>query len=99
MNRKITLERIALNIAEDGAKEGPALVFAHPIGTNLHLWDEVVEHLAPSLRILRYDARGHGLSDVPASPASLGQWIGDAEQLFDALDIRDALLVGAGLGV
>src|SRR5215470_7110739 len=49
----------------EGSKDKPILVFANSLGSDLRIWDGVVAHLAGEFRIIRYDKRGHGLSDVP----------------------------------
>lgn len=48
--------------------------------------------------MIRYDMRGHGQSDVPAAPYSMGQLIGDAEAVCDAFAVKDAMFVGLSVG-
>lgn len=95
---RVTVTDITLNVLDTGPKGAPAVVFAHPLGTNLRIWDAVCAGLPDSLRLIRYDARGHGASDVPPAPYKMGQLIRDAEQLLDHLDVKDGLFVGAGYG-
>jgi 3-oxoadipate enol-lactonase len=92
------LPDLRLNYRLDGAAMGPALVLTHALGTNLTIWDHVIPLLPPSLRILRYDHRGHGGSDVPPAPYSMGALIRDAEQLLDHLGIRDCVFLGLSMG-
>ena len=61
-----------------------------------NLW--VAGNLPAGLRIIRYDKRGHGLSDVPAGPYSMGTLVSDAEKLMDRLGVKDALFVGLSIG-
>ena len=42
----------------------PLLVFINSLGTDFRIWDEVAADLAADFRLLRYDKRGHGLSDL-----------------------------------
>ena len=69
----------------DGPKNAPVVVFSNSLGTTLHLWDAVLALLPEGLRILRYDMRGHGRSDVPDAPYTMGQLVGDAEAVCDDL--------------
>lgn len=92
------LSDLRINYRFDGAATGPVLVLNHALGTNLTIWDDVVPLLPPSLRILRYDHRGHGGSDVPAAPYSMGALIRDAERLLDHLAIRDCVFLGLSMG-
>ncbi|WP_090061825.1 3-oxoadipate enol-lactonase [Celeribacter neptunius] len=95
---KIDLGHIALNVAESGPAGGAPVVFAHALGTNLHLWDDVVPHLPEGLRLIRYDLRGHGQSDAPDGPYSMGALVKDAERLLDHLGVKDAVFVGISIG-
>ena len=76
---------------------GPTLVFAHCLGLDHRVWDGVVSHL-PMYRRVRYDLRGHGQSDVPNGPYSMGTLISDAEAVCDALDLKDVVFVGLSVG-
>lgn len=94
----LNLDGVRLNYREDGAPGGAPVVFANSLGTDLELWDGVVARLPKSLRIIRYDKRGHGGSSVPAPPYKMGTLIHDAERLLDHLDVRDAVFVGLSIG-
>jgi 3-oxoadipate enol-lactonase len=76
----------------------PTIVFANSLGTTLSLWDGVVAQLPNSLRVVRYDLRGHGASDVPQAPYSMGQMVSDAAAICDAADVHDAMFVGLSVG-
>lgn len=97
---KINRDGVALNVRVDGVQDAdaPTIMFANSLGTTLHLWDGVVPLLSDGLRIVRYDMRGHGQSDAPNAPYTMGQLISDAEAICDALDVRDALFVGLSAG-
>ncbi|MDO6728579.1 3-oxoadipate enol-lactonase [Marinovum sp. 2_MG-2023] len=87
-----------LHYREDGDPDGAALVFGNSLGCDLRIWDDVVAQLPPGLRILRYDMRGHGLSECPPGPYGMGTLVRDAEGLMDHLGLRDAVFVGLSLG-
>lgn len=92
------LPDIRLNYRSDGPDHGPALVLTHALASNLTMWDAVIPLLPPTVRILRYDMRGHGGSDVPEAPYPMGALIRDAERLMDQFDLKDAVIVGLGMG-
>ncbi|QYK40894.1 MAG: 3-oxoadipate enol-lactonase [Paracoccaceae bacterium] len=92
------LPDLRLNYRDDGPRDGPVLVLAHALGLDLRLFDAVVPLLPPGLRVIRYDARGHGASDVPPAPYAMGALIRDAERLMDHLGVRDAVFGGVSLG-
>ncbi|MBT9244425.1 3-oxoadipate enol-lactonase [Gemmobacter fulvus] len=92
------LPDLRLHYREDGPKSGPAVVFAHALGLDLTLWDAVLPLLPPGLRLIRYDLRGHGGSDVPTPPYAMGALVRDAERLLDHLAVKDCVFVGLSLG-
>ena len=49
-------------------------------------------------RIVRYDMRGHGLSDAPEGDYFMGDLVADAAGLMDALGISGAVFVGLSIG-
>lgn len=89
---------VQLHYRIDGDPEGPPIVFANSLGTDLRVWDAVVERLPAGLKIIRYDKRGHGLSSCPPAPYSMGALVRDAERLLDHLEVRDCVFVGLSIG-
>ena len=94
----ILLPDIRLNTHLTGPANAPALVLSHALGTDLTIWDGVLEQLQNRYRILTYDHRGHGHSDVPAPPYTMGALIRDLERAMDHFALRDAVVIGASLG-
>ncbi|RPE67390.1 3-oxoadipate enol-lactonase [Pacificibacter maritimus] len=95
---RIKISHHTINISDQGPQDGPALVFAHSLGSDLSQWDALCAKLPDSLRLVRYDARGHGASGAPDTPYSMGQLIKDAEHVLDHLNVRDCVFLGAGMG-
>lgn len=89
---------LRLNAEIAGPEGAPAIVFLHALGTDLHLWDACVAALSPRFRCLRFDGRGHGRSDVPPPPYSMGALIRDAESLMEHFGLADAVVVGSSMG-
>jgi 3-oxoadipate enol-lactonase len=82
----------------DGAEHLPVLILSNSIGTSYHMWDGEVDALSQHFRVLRYDARGHGKSSVPAGAYSLDRLGRDVLEMMDALGIRRAHFLGLSLG-
>lgn len=80
---------------DDGA--GPVLVFAHCLGLDHRVWDDVVDYF-PDHRCVSYDLRGHGASDTPNGPYGMGTLVADAEAVCDTLDLSDVVFVGLSVG-
>ena len=89
---------VVLHHERAGLAEGPALVFANALGTGSAIWDDLAARLAPAYRILRYDKRGHGLSETTPAPYSLSDHVGDLAAPLDACGIARAVVVGLSAG-
>jgi pimeloyl-ACP methyl ester carboxylesterase len=56
-----------LAVYEQGPEGAETIVLVHGYPDNHTVWDGVAELLAPDFHVVRYDVRGHGASDVPAT--------------------------------
>lgn len=88
--------RLAYRI--DGDAAAPPLLASNSLGSDLRLWEGQVAAFAARHRVIRYDARGHGLSDSPAGPYTMERLALDALELLDALGIARAAVCGVSLG-
>lgn len=88
-----------LHWREDGDPDGTPVVFANSLGTDLRLWDKVIDRLSGSrLRLIRFDKRGHGLSACPQGPYTMATLAEDTEQLLDHAGIQTCVFVGLSIG-
>jgi 3-oxoadipate enol-lactonase len=76
----------------------PVLMLANSLGTNLSMWARQAEAFHRHFSVLRYDARGHGRSDVPEGPYTIAQMGGDAVGLLDALGLGRVNFCGLSMG-
>ena len=76
----------------------PWLVFVNSLMTSLELWDDQADAFSDAFSVLRFDQRGHGESDVPAGPYNFTQLSEDLVDIFDALAIKQANIVGISMG-
>ncbi len=95
---QIKANGITFNCEIEGPAGAPWLVFSNSLATNLSMWDPQAGLLNDSLRILRYDQRGHGGTDAPAGRYSYATLVADALALLDALDIRRPHFCGLSMG-
>ena len=89
---------VRLAYRADGPEEAPALVFSNSLGMDLRMWDSQLAAFAGRFRVVRYDSRGHGRSDVPAGPYTLERLGRDLLALLDALETERAHICGLSLG-
>ena len=77
------------------AGSGPAVVLLHGHLIDSGQWDEQLPAWSREFRVVRYDARGFGRSDLPEGPFA---YHADLRGLLDALGIARAALVGCSGG-
>ena len=87
-----------LHVALSGPEQGPAVMFSNSLGTDLRVWDELIPHLPQGLRLVRYDKRGHGLSEETPGPYSIETLADDAAALIEALGLKKVVFVGLSIG-
>jgi 3-oxoadipate enol-lactonase len=65
----------------------------------LDMWYRIIPPLAESHRVIAFDNRGVGRSDIPPGPYSIGAMAEDAMAVLDAAEVREpAVLLGASMG-
>lgn len=82
----------------EGPADAPCLVLSNSLGTHLGMWMPQMPALLKEFRVLRYDTRGHGKSDIPPGPYSMAQLGEDVIALMDELGIGRAHFCGLSMG-
>ena len=62
---------ISIHYQIDGPENAPTVVLSHSLAANLEMWDAQMSTLLPDFRVLRYDTRGHGQTEVPTGSYTL----------------------------
>lgn len=89
---------IRLHYEESGSPQLPALLLSNSLGTSLDMWWPQVEVLSARFRVVRYDSRGHGGSEVPEGEYTMDELGHDALGLLDHLGIGQAAVCGVSKG-
>ncbi len=87
-----------LHCRVEGREGAPYVVLSNSLGTDLAMWEPQVAQLARAFRVVRYDTRGHGTSEVTPGPYSVERLGRDVIALLDALSIERAHFCGLSLG-
>lgn len=82
----------------EGPADAPVLLLLNSIGTTMELWGRQTPAFRVAFRVVRYDARGHGRSSVPAGEYSIEQLGRDALAVLDAAGAAEAHICGISLG-
>lgn len=95
----VQTEAGAIHVDVQGPEDGRAVVFSNSLGTDFRLWDKIMALLPAGLRVIRYDKRGHGLSDCPPRGTwGMGDHVADLAAVMDAAGAKDAVVVGLSVG-
>jgi 3-oxoadipate enol-lactonase len=87
-----------IHFADEGPRAAQPIVFINSLGTDFRIWDEVAKPFAQNARVIRYDKRGHGLSELRPGGAAIADLAADLAALLDYLDARAATVVGLSIG-
>lgn len=93
-----SISGVTLHYSLTGARDGSPLILVNSLGTDLRIWNEVVPLLAGHFRVLCYDKRGHGLSDVPPGPYGIDDHVADLNGLAAHVGFKTFALCGISIG-
>jgi len=98
MSSTIHANAIAMNYRFDGPEDAPVVMFSNSLLSTYAMWDWQLDALTGNYRVLRYDTRGHGGTDAPEGPYSIGLLAADAHALLAELGISRLHFVGLSMG-
>jgi 3-oxoadipate enol-lactonase len=94
----VEIDGFTHHVSVRGPENGPALVFSNSLGTDFRIWDKVIALLPDSFRVMKYDKRGHGLSELTPAPYRMETLVGDVAALMDHFGMKDTIFVGLSVG-
>ena len=82
-----------------GPRDGQPVTFSHGWPLSSDAWESQMFFLASrGYRCIGHDRRGHGRSGQPWEGNHMDQYADDLAELFDRLDLRNAVMVGHSTG-
>ena len=93
---KIKANGISMNYELSGS--GRCFTLIHGAGDNLNAWYNQVPVFSQHYRVLTYDVRGHGQTELPEVELSAELWVEDLRALLEALNISEIILLGYSMG-
>ena len=87
-----------LNVSVEGRDGAPTLMLSNSLGCTLQMWEPQMEALTRAFRVIRYDRRGHGNSQVPPGPYSMERFGRDVLAILDGLNVEKAHWCGLSMG-
>lgn len=89
---------VRLHYRLEGRPDLPLLVLGNSLGTDMFMWDRQIEALTRHFRVLRFDMRGHGASDVTSGDMRMEVFGSDVLALADQAGADRFAYVGLSLG-
>lgn len=90
---------VALSIEVTGDDVSkPWLLVSNSLGADLGMWDQQMDWLTRTHRVIRYDTRGHGLSSAPQGAYSFDDLVADMIAVLDHAGADRADVLGLSLG-
>jgi 3-oxoadipate enol-lactonase len=93
---KTTVNGVQLAYRDAGA--GQPIVFLHAFPLNQTMWDEQVATLSRNYRVITFDWRGFGASEVGEAEVTMDVFADDLAALLDELQIERATICGLSMG-
>jgi 3-oxoadipate enol-lactonase len=81
-----------------GHTDAPTVILSNSLMSSTDMWNDNMAALTAKYRVVRYDTRGHGQTQVTPGPYSIALMAQDLVGLMDALQIKKAHLVGLSMG-
>jgi len=77
---------------------GPVVLLVHGWGTTSRIWDPVVAELSREARVITFDLRGHGKSEVLNVRHDVETFASDIQLVISELSLSEVVLCGWDLG-
>jgi 3-oxoadipate enol-lactonase len=87
-----------LHVTVEGRDGGPTLMLSNSLGSTLQMWEPQMAALTKVFRVIRYDRRGHGKSEIGSRPYSMERFGRDALAILDDLNIAKTHWCGISMG-
>jgi 3-oxoadipate enol-lactonase len=87
-----------INVSVEGRDGGPTLMLSNSLGSTLQMWEPQMASFTRLFRVIRYDRRGHGKSELGAEPFSIARCGRDVLAILDDLNIEKVHWCGLSMG-
>ena len=94
----ITVNDLTVSYIDEGLTNSPTIIFIHGFPLNKLMWEKQIEVYKENYRVIAYDIRGHGNTEVGNVNFSIELFVYDLLSLMDALKIDKAILCGFSMG-
>lgn len=97
-NITITVNNINVSYNDEGPEGAPMIIFIHGFPLNKSMWNKQLNALKDDFRVIAYDIRGHGATEVGEIDFSIDLFVSDLLSFMDALKIEKTMICGLSMG-
>lgn len=87
-----------LNVVESGEGNSQSIVFVHAFPFCSRMWDKQVEAFQQKYRVITYDLRGFGYSEVGDALFTIDSHVDDLISIMNTLRLEKPILCGLSMG-
>ena len=95
---RMEINGVKLNYRVDGPAGAPGVVLGNSLATNFTMWEPQMNALRERYKVLRFDKRGHGGSDLGDGDLSIESLADDAVELARTLGFLGGHYIGLSIG-
>lgn len=95
---QLEINGLSTKVELAGPVDAPVVMLSHSLALDADMWTPQLSALAARFRVLRYDTRGHGGTQVPRASFTLDDLADDVADILSALDIPTVHFVGLSMG-
>lgn len=97
---EITIDSIRINYIDSGTEhaDGGSILLLHGWGSNITLFQNIIDMLSPHMRVAAPDMPGFGESEEPATAWSVDDYVDFAEKFCKAIDMKNPIMLGHSFG-
>ena len=88
-----------ISLTDMGPPDGPVVVLVHGWVNDRRVWCDVAPRFVDAgHRVIAYDQRGHGRSQIGSAPCTINRLGDDLHEVLAQLDIDDVVIAGHSMG-
>lgn len=95
---KATINNLEIHYNDSGIEHASPVIFIHGFPFSSEMWTEQMELLSDTHRVISYDVRGHGKSELGDGHVLIDFLVDDLFGLMDHLGVQSANIIGLSMG-
>lgn len=87
-----------VKIYYEATGEGQAVIFVHGWTCNHGFFKKQIAQLSENYKVITYDLRGHGISEIPENGITIARFAKDLKNLIEYLGLKNVVVAGWSMG-